>query len=56
MAGRESGTRVSLAGRSRRLKETVGDLDVLATIAEGVKSSEVMEALAAHELVDEVLA
>ena len=56
LAELDSVTRVSLAGSSRRLKETVGDLDVLATIAEGVKSSEVMEALAAHELVDEVLA
>ena len=52
----ESVTQVSLAGSSRRLKETVGDLDVLATIAEGVESSEVMTALAEHELVEEVLA
>ncbi|MED5447982.1 MAG: DNA polymerase/3'-5' exonuclease PolX, partial [Planctomycetota bacterium] len=52
----ESVTQVSLAGSSRRLKETVGDLDVLATVAKGVASAEVMEALAGHELVDEVLA
>ena len=56
LAELDSVNRVSLAGSSRRLKETVGDLDVLATIDQGVKSSEVMEALAAHELVDEVLA
>ncbi len=52
----ESVTQVSLAGSSRRLKETVGDLDVLATVAKGVASAEVMEALAGHELVEEVLA
>ena len=52
----ESVTQVSLAGSSRRLKETVGDLDVLATVAKGVAAAEVMEALAGHELVEEVLA
>jgi DNA polymerase (family 10) len=38
------------------LKETVGDLDVLATVSEGKSSSDVMAALAGHELVEEVLA
>jgi DNA polymerase (family 10) len=56
MAKLDSVTRVSVAGSSRRLKETVGDLDVLATVSEGESSSDVMAALAGHELVDEVLA
>jgi DNA polymerase (family 10) len=52
----DSVARVSVAGSSRRLKETVGDLDVLATVSEGKSSSDVMAALAGHELVEEVLA
>ena len=51
----DSVTRASLAGSSRRLKETVGDLDVLATVADGQETTEVMQALADHELVEEVL-
>ena len=43
---------VSPAGSFRRRKETVGDLDVLATSDD---HDEVMDALANHELVEEVL-
>jgi DNA polymerase (family 10) len=43
----------TLAGSSRRLKETVADLDVVATAKE---STEAMDALAAHPLVVKVLA
>jgi DNA polymerase (family 10) len=43
----------TLAGSSRRLKETVADLDVVATSKE---STEAMDALAAHPLVVKVLA
>ncbi|MDP7276049.1 MAG: DNA polymerase/3'-5' exonuclease PolX [Planctomycetaceae bacterium] len=52
----ESVSQASVAGSSRRLKETVGDLDVLATVAAEDSATEVMDALAAHELVEEVLA
>ncbi len=48
-------TACEVAGSSRRLKETVGDLDVLATVADGDDASEVMSALAEHELVEDVL-
>jgi DNA polymerase (family 10) len=44
---------VSAAGSARRLKETVGDLDVLATADD---SAEPMDALAKHPLVEKVLA
>jgi DNA polymerase (family X) len=43
----------SLAGSSRRLKETVADLDVVATADNSV---EPMDALASHHLVEKVLA
>ena len=43
----------TLAGSSRRLKETVADLDVVATAKD---SAEAMDALAAHPLVVKVLA
>jgi DNA polymerase (family 10) len=43
----------TLAGSSRRLKETVADLDVVATSKD---STEAMDALAAHPLVVKVLA
>jgi DNA polymerase (family X) len=43
----------TLAGSSRRLKETVADLDVVATAKD---STEAMDALAAHPLVVKVLA
>ncbi len=46
-------TRVSAAGSFRRRKETVGDLDVLAT---STNSAAVMDALAAHPLIEKVLA
>ena len=46
-------TQVSAAGSFRRRKETVGDLDVLAT---STNSAAVMDALAAHPLVEKVLA
>ncbi|MEX1229362.1 MAG: DNA polymerase/3'-5' exonuclease PolX [Planctomycetaceae bacterium] len=45
--------RGEVAGSCRRRKETVGDLDVLVTAA---ASETVMDALAAHRLVDKVLA
>jgi DNA polymerase (family 10) len=45
-------TRASVAGSCRRRRETCGDLDVLAAASE---SAAVMDRLAAHELVDEVL-
>ncbi len=44
---------VVIAGSCRRRKETVGDLDVLATSTD---SAAAMDLLAAHELVDKVLA
>jgi DNA polymerase (family 10) len=44
---------VSAAGSARRLKETVGDLDVLATADD---SAEPMDSLANHPLVEKVLA
>lgn len=44
---------ISAAGSLRRRRETVGDLDVLITAAD---SSEAMDALAEHELVEKVLA
>lgn len=44
---------VSAAGSFRRRKETVGDLDVLATSTD---HAEVMDALAGHALVEKVLA
>jgi DNA polymerase (family X) len=44
---------VEAAGSLRRRRETVGDLDVLATAAD---SSAAMDALAAHPLVEKVLA
>lgn len=43
---------VSAAGSVRRLRETIGDLDVLATASD---SAEPMDALASHPLVDKVL-
>jgi DNA polymerase (family X) len=43
----------TLAGSSRRLKETVADLDVVATAKD---SAEAMDALAVHPLVEKVLA
>ncbi|HID20798.1 MAG TPA: DNA polymerase/3'-5' exonuclease PolX, partial [Planctomycetaceae bacterium] len=43
----------AVAGSCRRLKETVGDLDVLVT---ATRSDEPMDALAGHELVEKVLA
>jgi DNA polymerase (family 10) len=46
-------TQVSVAGSFRRRKETIGDLDVLATSTD---SAEAMDALAAHDLVETVLA
>ena len=44
---------VSAAGSFRRRKETVGDLDVLAT---STNPNEVMDALAGHALIEKVLA
>lgn len=44
---------ISTAGSSRRLKETVGDLDLLVTADD---SDIVMDALADHQLVEKVLA
>jgi len=44
---------IALAGSFRRRRETVGDLDLLITAED---SSEAMDALAAHELVEKVLA
>ena len=49
----ESVTQASVAGSCRRRKETVGDLDVLVTSG---NSAEAMDLLAAHELVETVLA
>ncbi len=49
----KSVTQATLAGSSRRLKETVADLDVLAAAK---SSTEAMDALAAHPLVEQVLA
>ncbi|HUE17947.1 MAG TPA: DNA polymerase/3'-5' exonuclease PolX, partial [Planctomycetaceae bacterium] len=49
----KSVTQATLAGSSRRLKETVADLDVVATAKD---SGEPMDALAAHPLVVKVLA
>jgi DNA polymerase (family X) len=49
----KSVTQATLAGSCRRLKETVGDLDVLATAK---SSAEAMDRLAAHPLVERVLA
>jgi DNA polymerase (family 10) len=46
-------TQASVAGSCRRCRETVGDLDVLATSTD---SQEVMNRLAAHERVEQVLA
>ena len=46
-------TQATLAGSSRRLKETVADLDVVATAKD---SGEPMDTLAAHPLVVKVLA
>ncbi len=46
-------TRVSEAGSVRRLKETIGDLDLLAISDD---ASLVMDALASHELVESVIA
>lgn len=46
-------SQVSVAGSCRRRKETCGDLDVLAIAAD---SGEVMDRLAAHPLVEKVLA
>lgn len=46
-------SQVSVAGSCRRRKETCGDLDVLAISS---NSSEVMDRLAAHPLVEKVLA
>ncbi len=43
----------AVAGSCRRLKETVGDLDVLVTAS---NSKDPMDLLASHELVDKVLA
>jgi DNA polymerase (family 10) len=49
----KSVTQATLAGSGRRLKETVGDLDVLATAKDSV---EAMDRLAANPLVERVLA
>src|SRR5580700_10825831 len=49
----KSVTQATLAGSGRRLKESVGDLDVLATAK---NSAEAMDGLAAHPLVERVLA
>jgi DNA polymerase (family 10) len=49
----KSVSQVSVAGSCRRRKETCGDLDVLAVSAD---SAEVMDRLAAHPLVEKVLA
>ena len=49
----KSVSQATLAGSSRRLKETVADLDVVATSKD---STEAMDALAAHPLVVKVLA
>jgi DNA polymerase (family 10) len=49
----KSVTQATLAGSGRRLKETVADLDVLATAE---NSAEAMDCLAAHPLVERVLA
>ncbi|MBI1311560.1 DNA polymerase/3'-5' exonuclease PolX [bacterium] len=49
----DSVVQVSVAGSFRRRKETIGDLDVLVT---STNSAEAMDALAAHELVEKVLA
>jgi DNA polymerase (family X) len=49
----KSVTQATLAGSCRRVKETVGDLDVLATAK---SSAEAMDRLAAHPLVERVLA
>ena len=49
----KSVTQVSVAGSFRRRKETIGDLDVLAT---STNSAEAMDALGEHELVEKVLA
>ncbi len=46
-------TQASVAGSCRRCRETVGDLDVLATSTD---SPEVMNRLASHERVEQVLA
>lgn len=46
-------TQVSVAGSFRRCRETIGDLDVLATATD---STVVMDALAEHSLVEKVLA
>ena len=53
LSGLSSVSRASIAGSCRRLKETVGDLDILVTSSD---SRQVMDALAAHELVEKVLA
>lgn len=53
LEGLLSVNQISAAGSLRRRRETVGDLDVLVTAED---SSEAMDALAAHELVEEVLA
>lgn len=49
----ESVTQVSVAGSFRRCRETIGDLDVLATATD---SAGVMDALAEHPLVEKVIA
>ncbi|QDU78670.1 DNA polymerase/3'-5' exonuclease PolX [Polystyrenella longa] len=49
----ESVKQAEVAGSCRRRKETVGDLDVLVTASD---SAEAMDALAAHALVDKVIA
>lgn len=49
----ESVKQASVAGSCRRLKETVGDLDILATSTD---SAEAMDRLESHERVDKVLA
>jgi DNA polymerase (family X) len=49
----EAVTQVSVAGSFRRRKETIGDLDVLATATD---SAAVMDMLAGHRLVEKVLA
>ena len=46
-------SRISAAGSVRRLKETIGDLDLLATSED---ANLVMDALAAHPLVESVIA
>ena len=53
LAALDEVTQVSVAGSFRRCRETIGDLDVLATATD---SARVMDTLAVHPLVEKVLA